>query len=68
MFSLLSDTAMRTRLWTELPALLAALTVAELFYKFHSFLLETAAFLATWHVLGLGMDWLRRRRAARPAS
>ena len=65
MFSLLSDTALRTRLWTELPALLGALTVAELFYKFHSFLIETVAFLATWYVLGLGVDRFRRWRAAR---
>jgi hypothetical protein len=33
------------------PAFLLALTVAELFYKFHSFLLETISFLATWFVL-----------------
>ncbi len=34
-----------------LPALLAALLVAETFYKFHSFTLECLAFLATWFVL-----------------
>ena len=33
-------------------ALLLAMVVAELFYKFHSFTLECAAFLATWYVLG----------------
>ena len=30
----------------------AALVIAEMFYKFHSFLLETGAFLVTWFVLG----------------
>ena len=36
----------------QLPIFLMALTIAELFYKFRSFLLETAAFLVTWYVIG----------------
>jgi len=28
-----------------------SLTVAEVFYKFHSFTLEALAFLATWYAL-----------------
>lgn len=36
----------------QLPVFLVAFVVAELFYKFHSFTLECAAFLATWYVLG----------------
>lgn len=28
-----------------------AFVIAEMFYKFHSFTLEAAAFLATWYVL-----------------
>ena len=36
----------------ELPLLVSALTIAEVFYKFHSFLLETGAFLLTWLALG----------------
>lgn len=36
----------------ELPLLVSALSIAELFYKFHSFLLETGAFLLTWLALG----------------
>jgi hypothetical protein len=28
-----------------------AFIIAELFYKFHSFALETAAFLVTWYLL-----------------
>lgn len=35
----------------QIPALVIAWIIAELFYKFHSFTLETAAFLATWFVL-----------------
>ena len=32
--------------------LLIAFVIAEFFYKFHSFTLETVAFLATWYVFG----------------
>lgn len=35
----------------QLPSLSIAWITAELFYKFHSFTLECAAFLATWFVL-----------------
>lgn len=41
----------------QLPVLLLSMLIAELFYKFHSFTLETIAFLATWFVL----DWLAQR-------
>lgn len=30
-------------------SLTSALVIAELFYKFHSFTLEAAAFVATWY-------------------
>ena len=33
--------------------ILPALFIAEMFYKFHSFILECMAFLATWLVLDL---------------
>lgn len=35
----------------NLVPLATAFVIAELFYKFHSFTLEAAAFLATWYVL-----------------
>lgn len=35
----------------QLPSFLSALILAELFYKFHSFVLECVAFLATWFVI-----------------
>ena len=35
----------------EAPSFAAAFAVAELLYKFHSFALETGAFLATWYAL-----------------
>lgn len=38
----------------QVAALAAAWLIAELFYKFHSFTLECAAFLVTW----LALDWI----------
>jgi hypothetical protein len=35
----------------QVVALGVALTIAELFYKFHSFLLESIAFLVTWFIV-----------------
>ncbi|GEM_PF-407332 len=37
----------------QLPTLTVSLVMAELFYKFHSFILECLAFLATWYLLDL---------------
>jgi hypothetical protein len=34
-------------------ALLGSWVIAELFYKFGSFTLETGAFLSTWYLMGL---------------
>lgn len=49
------------RLLTEqLPALGAALIIAELFYKFHSFALECVAFLATWYVFDVIVSTVRK--------
>ena len=43
----------------QLGALGSALTIAELFYKFHSFTLECIAFLATWYLLDLLLSRVR---------
>ena len=43
----------------ELPALAISLAVAEVFYKFHSFLLESAAFLLTWAACGAILTGVR---------
>jgi len=50
----------RSGLALRLPGLLLAFLIAELFYKFHSFVLECAAFLLTWLVL----DWVAERIGA----
>ena len=48
MFTLLRLLNTKQMLCEQLPVIAAAWLVAELFYKFHSFSLECAAFLATW--------------------
>ena len=51
MFTLLRMLPAKRILAEQLPSLLVAWLIAELFYKFHSFSLECAAFLATWFLL-----------------
>ena len=52
MYELMRRLTLRQLALEQLPLLVIALVVAELFYKFHSFLLETGAFLLTWLALG----------------
>ena len=51
MYTLIRSMPFRQLLSQQIPALGSSLFIAELFYKFHSFLLETVAFLATWFVI-----------------
>ena len=50
MYTLIKAIPLRNLLIEQAPALILSLVIAELFYKFHSFTLETMAFLATWFV------------------
>jgi len=52
MYELIRRLTVRQLALEQLPLLLLALGIAEMFYKFHSFLLETGAFLLTWLALG----------------
>jgi hypothetical protein len=52
MFTLLRQMRADASLAVEAPAFLAALAIAETFYKLHSFSLECILFLATWWALG----------------
>jgi hypothetical protein len=52
MYELLRRLTVKQLAFEQLPLLLIAIVIAELFYKFHSFLLEAAAFLLTWMALG----------------
>ena len=51
MFRLLRSLTLKQFLAEQLPALVGSACIAEVYYKFHSFLLEGGAFLATWCVL-----------------
>lgn len=51
MYSFVRRLTTRELVLEQAPALLGSLVVAEMFYKFHSFLLEGIAFLATWFLL-----------------
>ena len=64
MYQMISTLARRDLVRRQLPIVLLSFVIAELFYKFHSFTLETAAFLATWFVL----DWLAGRVMQRGES
>ena len=62
MYSLITSLSPRRLLVEQGPALLLSLLIAELFYKFHSFLLETAAFLATWFAVDFIIQTVLHRR------
>jgi hypothetical protein len=59
MYALMHLIPLRQLAAEALPAGAAAWIVAETWYKFHSFTLECAAFLATWYVIDLGWHRLR---------
>jgi len=51
MYTLTRLLSRKALLLQQLPTLGGSLLIAELFYKFGSFTLESLAFLATWFVL-----------------
>jgi hypothetical protein len=59
MFSLVRLIPLRRLLQEQVPALAVSFIIAELFYKFHSFTLETLAFLATWGVVDAVIQLVR---------
>lgn len=52
MYELIRRLTVRQLTLEQLPLLVISLGIAEMFYKFHSFLLEAGAFLLTWFALG----------------
>ena len=60
MFTLLRTLSLRRIFAEQLPAVATAWLLAELYYKFHSFSLECAAFLLTWFALDALIQGLRR--------
>lgn len=60
MYSLLNRVPARQLLLRHAPTFIGALAIAEMFYKWHSFLLETGGFLATWYLLDAGVSLLEK--------
>ncbi len=65
LFTLWRMLPVRGLILKQLPQLFAALVIAELFYKFHSFLLEAIAFLVTWFIIGALVEFIPSLRARR---
>ena len=53
MYQLFKALSTKDIVFTQFPVFALSLGIAELFYKFHSFVLESLAFLATWFVLDM---------------
>ncbi|HWK89831.1 MAG TPA: hypothetical protein VNP72_07540 [Longimicrobium sp.] len=71
MYTLLRSVPLRQVLLQAAPSGAAALVVAEQFYKWHSFTLECAGFLATWTAIDLALAGARAllaRRRSTPAT
>lgn len=60
MYSLLNRVPARQLLLRHAPTLIGALAIAEMFYKWHSFLLETGGFLVTWFLLDAAVSVAER--------
>ncbi len=65
MYTLLRSLPLKQIFSAQLPSLGMAWIVAEFFYKFHSFTLECAAFLATWFVLDAVLSTLLKYPVSR---
>ena len=65
MYTLVHDAGLRRGLMAEAPSLILSIFVAEMFFKFHSFTLECAAFLAIWFVISYVFSLVRRFWPAR---
>lgn len=61
MFSLIRALPISSLILEQAPAFGLSLLMAEMFYKFHSFTLETMAFLGTWFVVDGVISLVRRQ-------
>jgi hypothetical protein len=63
MYQLIHSLTVNELFKRQLPVFAVAFIIAELFYKFHSFILETGAFLLTWYVLDAIVQRVVSRKA-----
>ena len=68
MLTLLKSLRLREVYLREPVSFFTALVIAEVFYKFRSFLLETGAFLLTWLVLAVLVDAVVKWIAPNPTA
>lgn len=68
MFTLISRLPARELLFRQAPTLVGALAIAEIFYEWHSFLLEAGGFLLTWFVLDAVAGAIARMIGIPPAA
>jgi hypothetical protein len=68
MYALISRLALRQLLVRHAPTLVGALAIAEMFYKWRSFLLEAAGFLVTWYLLDALVSFIERRLGHDPTA
>lgn len=68
MYSLLNRVPARQLLVRHAPTFVGALVIAEMFYKWHSFLLETGGFLVTWYLLDAGVSLVEKAFGKRDAE
>jgi hypothetical protein len=61
MYSLISRLPARQLLLRHAPTLIGALAIAEMFFKWKSFLLEAGGFLVTWYLLDAAVSFVERR-------
>ena len=66
MFTFLKSISSKQFLTEEVPTLGLSILIAELFFKFHSFTLECAAFLCAWTILGAARKFLSTIFKRRP--
>lgn len=60
MYALIKSMPLSRLMQEQLPVAGSAWLIAEFFYKFHSFTLECAAFLATWFVFDAALAGVKR--------
>ena len=60
MYSLISRLPPRQLLLRHAPTLIGALAIAEMFFKWKSFLLEAGGFLVTWYLLDAAVSLAER--------
>lgn len=68
MYALISRLPARQLLLRHAPTLVGALAIAEMFFKWKSFLLEAGGFLVTWYLLDAAVSFFERRRDRSDAS